>query len=365
MEPSVATLTPRRRRLREALARDGYAALLSAAPADIFYYTGCLDAGGYLVLTVAGEAWLLTSAHDEPQARGETVETVVVVWQPGEDPITRLSAELRRRGATPVAVPSLPAAAFAGLRDADLDLRPTPGLAANLRRVKDDEELAVIRQAARIVEAGMAAARAALRPGVREVEIAAEAERAMRLAGSDGRVFEAKIESGWRSAWPSTYASEKPIAAGELVLIDLGPAFRGYYGDLTRTFAIGEPSPDRRRLLELVLAAQAAALAAIRPGVTGHDVDEVARGVIRDGGHGGRFRHHTGHALGLAGDALALLAPGQRVPLLAGECVTVEPGVYVEGVGGVRIEDEVLITDDGIEIITAFDKGLDALILPS
>lgn len=361
----MAVPAARRERLGEALRREGRDAFVSDAPADVRYFAGVGDVGGFLLLDPAGDAWLLTSAHDGPQARAEAVATEVIAWPPGEDPIGRLDAELRRRDVRRVALGGLSAAAFVALRHdlPGVELQPLPTLTAELRRVKDAAEMATIRQAARVVEAGMAAARAALRPGVRESEVAAEAERAIRLAGGDGRVFEAKVESGPRSAWPSTYAGEQAIEAGDLVLIDLGPTFLGYYGDLSRTFVVGEPSPDRRRLLELVVAAQAAALAAIRPGESGHDVDAAARDVIAAAGHGERFLHHTGHTLGLAGDALPLLAPNQRAALLAGECLTVEPGVYVEGIGGVRIEDEVLVTAGGGELLTRFAKDLDALVI--
>lgn len=354
----------RRARIQAALVESGAEGFLSEAPVDIRYLTGCGDVGGYLLLPTAGDALLLTSAHDGPQARAEAVATEVAIWRPGEEPLELLVEAVSGRARRLVA-PGLDGCALDALRGAGIAVNLVPAFAAGRRRVKESGELELIRRAARIVEAGMAAARDALGVGVREIEVAAAAERAMRVLGADGRVFETKVESGPRSAWPSTYASERAIEAGDLVLIDMGPTYRGYYGDLTRTFVVGEPSAAQRALLELALAAQGAALATIRPGITGHTVDEAARRVLREAGRVEHFLHHTGHALGLAGDGLVLLAPNAAEPLLAGECVTVEPGLYVEGVGGVRIEDEVLITEDGIELLTDCPKSVEGLIVPA
>ena len=350
--------TDRRSTLQEAVASEGERAFLSNAAPDIRYYTGCMDAGGWLLIDERG-VWFLTNAHDAPQAQTEAFETEIAVWKPGEEPLDVLERWLK--GMSSIVAPELPASVAERLgRDA---IRMAPGLTSNLRRVKEPGELDLIRRVARIVEAGMATAKAALGPGVREIDVAAEAERAMRALGADGRVFETKVESGVRSAMPSTYASERRMESGDLVLIDIGPTYRGYFGDLTRTFAIGEPSHARRELLELTLSAQANAIATVKAGVAGGDVDEAARAMMRSAGHGDDFLHATGHTLGLAGDSLQLLSPGSDSPLRAGECVTIEPGVYLAGVGGVRIEDEILVTEAGCEVLTSFDKTIESLVI--
>ena len=363
---SIISIANRRLQLAAALEAAGADLLLTTDPADILYYTGCPDVSGFLLIARDESAWLLTSAHDGPQARAETGGTEIMVWPPGAQPLAQLANEILRRRASGLLTTSLPLAVAHELaaRGVTAAIAPRMGFTARLRRVKDPAEMATIRQAARIAGVGMAAARAALRPGVREIDVAAAAERAMRLLGSDGRVFETKVESGHRSARPSTYASDKPIAAGDLVLIDLGPTLHGYFGDLTRTFVIGPPAPRQLHLLEAVLAAQAAALARLQPGATGHAVDHAARDHLAATGDAAAFLHHTGHTLGLAGDALPILAPGEETRLLAGECVTVEPGLYVEGLGGVRIEDEVLLTPTGPELLTTFPKTFDTLIVP-
>jgi Xaa-Pro aminopeptidase len=348
----------RRSNLQDAVAKEGGRAFLSNAAPDIRYFTGCMDAGGWLLIDDRG-VWFLTNAHDAPQAKAEAFETEIAVWKPGEPPLDALA---RRLKGVPALIASELPASVAG-RFERAEIRFVAGLTSNLRRVKEPGELDFIRQAARIVEAGMAAAKAVLGPGVREIDVAAEAERAMRALGADGRVFETKVESGERSAMPSTYASERRMEAGDLVLIDIGPTYRGYFGDLTRTFAIGEPTRTRRNLLELTLAAQANAIASVKADATGENVDEAARATMRAAGHGEDFLHATGHTLGLAGDSLQLLTPGSGSPLRAGECVTVEPGVYVAGVGGVRIEDEILVTETGCEVLTAFAKSIESLIV--
>lgn len=359
---SPPVVAARRDALRASMQERGARLFLSEAMPDIRYYTGCMDAGGTLLIDAEGRATVLTNAHDAPQAIAEAIDTEVRVSFPNEDAGALLVEALREQSG-PVLTPGLSAARHLWLLAQGCDVRMEPGITSHLRRVKEPGELALIRQAARIVETGMAAARAALRPGVREIEVAAEAELAMRRAGMDGRIFETKVESGPRSAMPSTYAGQRMLEAGDLVLIDIGPTFQGYFGDLTRTFAVGEPAPAARDLLAVVLAAQAAGIAAVREGVTGHDVDEAARIPIRKAGLEAGFRHNTGHSLGLAGDSLPLIAPGSRSPLRAGECITVEPGAYVEGVGGVRIEDEILVTPDGCEVITSFPKTRSDLIV--
>ncbi|MGI8483234.1 MAG: M24 family metallopeptidase [Thermomicrobiales bacterium] len=340
----------------------GFDLLISDKAPDIRFFTGCQDAGGIMLLTVSGDAVLVTNAHDASQARGEAVDTTVLVWRPGEDPLALLRTAIPPTATTGISMTSSASLAEA-FRDAGIELEFAAGLTSDLRRVKEPPELEIIRRAARIVEAGMVAARTALKPGVREIEVAAAAEQAMRKLGMDGRVFETKVESGPRSAWPSTYAGERELETGDLVLIDIGPTFHGYFGDLTRTFSVGSPSPETRAILELVLALQTEALSVVRAGISGHDADEAARRVVRAAGLEDGFLHNTGHSLGLAGDALPLLRPGSEDVLRAGECVTVEPGVYREGIGGARIEDEVLVTASGHELLTSFPKTIESLIV--
>ncbi|MGB3328496.1 MAG: Xaa-Pro peptidase family protein [Thermomicrobiales bacterium] len=360
---SPPIIAARRDVLVAAMHERGATMFLSEAIPDIRYYTGCMDAGGVLLIDRDGQATFLTNAHDAPQAMAEAIATEIGVSFPNQDASALLADALAStRG--PILTPALAAGRQVWLIARGHDIRMEPGITSHLRRVKEPGELSLIRQAARIVETGMAAARDALRPGITEIEVAAQAELAMRRAGMDGRIFETKVESGPRSAMPSTYAGHRVLAAGDLVLIDIGPTLGGYFGDLTRTFAVGDPSPEGHDLLQLVLTAQAAGIDAVRAGTTGHDVDEAARVPVRSAGHEGGFRHNTGHSLGLAGDSLPLIAPGNRSPLRAGECITVEPGVYVDGVGGVRIEDEILVTADGCEVLTSFPKSLSDLIVP-
>lgn len=362
---SPPIVAARRAALAVAMRERGVALFLSEAMPDIRYYTGCMDAGGTLMIDVEGRATFLTNAHDAPQAVAEAIDTEIRVSFPQDD-ANALLADALAGSHEPILTPALSAGRHLWLIAQGLDVRIGPGITSDLRRVKEEGELALIRNAARVVETGMAAARDSLRPGVREIEVAAAAELAMRQMGMDGRIFETKVESGPRSAMPSTYAGQRVLEEGDLVLIDIGPTLNGYFGDLTRTFAVGEPSAAARDLLALVLAAQAAGIAAVRAGSTGHDVDEAARGPVRAAGLEASFRHNTGHSLGLAGDSLPLIAPGNRNPLRAGECITVEPGVYIDGVGGVRIEDEILVTADETpcEVITSFSKSLSDLIVP-
>ncbi len=363
MTDRIFPFAQRRSHLRRELTARDVDLLVSDRQPDIRFFSGCRDASGYLLIPVSGEAYLITNAHDAPQARAEASETTVLTWWPGEEAIALMRTVLPT-GKGRVLSMSDSSLLVNALRESGMDVETASGFTPDLRRVKEPQEMEVIRRAAAIVEAGMAAARSALRPAVREIDVAAEAERVMRAMGSDGRIFETKVESGPRSAWPSTYAGERRIEAGDLVLIDIGPAYGGYFGDLTRTFSIGEPSPRTRLILELELSSQAAALQSVRAGITGHEVDEAARRMVRDVGREDGFLHNTGHSLGLAGDSIPLLRPGSDSTLRAGECVTIEPGVYREGIGGARIEDEILVTDAGHDLLTTFPKTIDSLIVP-
>lgn len=358
----MITIETRRDRLRALLAERGAGMFVTSATPDLYYYGGCLDVGGYLLVGVHGQLIFITNAHDAPQAAAEMPGAEIRRFMPGESAgvlLIRALGELRG--------PVLSASDGIGeaCEAADRELVVFPGVTANLRRVKEPGELELIRQAARIVEAGMTVIRDGLRPGVREIDVAAEAERVMRKMGAVGWSFMPKIESGPKSLMPSTYAGERVIQAGDMVLVDIAPTYRGYFGDMSRSFVAGEPTPPQRQVLEVVLAAEQAGIDAVRSGVTGGAVDDAARGPMRDAGLDDRFLHHTGHTLGLVGDSVSLLLAGQTTELLAGECVTVEPGLYVEGAGGARIEDEVLVTAEGCEVLTSFPKGLDDLILNS
>lgn len=237
------------------------------------------------------------------------------------------------------------------------ELVPLDGL-DRLRWVKDAEELARIRQAAAIADAAFAHVRSLLRPGVRERDVALELEFFMRRHGADKEAFETIVASGVRSSLPHGRASDKVLGSGEFVTLDFGAVVGGYHSDCTRTVVLGEASSRQREIYELVLTAQQRALAGLRPGLNTRDADALARQVITDAGYGDQFGHGLGHGVGLAIHEGPALSPREDATLEAGMVVTVEPGVYLPGWGGVRIEDLAVITAGSCEILTTAPRHL-------
>ena len=241
-------------------------------------------------------------------------------------------------------------------------LRDVGGRVSRLRAVKDSAEIAVMRRAGALTDEALAAVVARGLVGRREADVAWDLVAEYHRLGADGEAFSAIVAAGAHGAQAHAIPGERVIAAGELVVIDTGARVDGYCSDITRTFAAGEPAADLRRVYEVVLAAQLAGLAAVRDGAHGRDdVDAAARAVIAAAGYGERFGHGTGHGVGLEVHEAPALGHTRGDVLAAGMVCTVEPGIYVEGLAGVRIEDTVLVTADGGERLTAFPKDLQVI----
>ncbi|MFZ5898578.1 MAG: M24 family metallopeptidase [Bacillota bacterium] len=236
------------------------------------------------------------------------------------------------------------------------ELRPTRGMVESLREIKDEEEIAAIRKAVSLVD-DVFQFLTALAPGRQEREVAVELECRMRLAGASAASFEIIVASGERSAMPHGVASEKVMREGELVVVDCGCIYQGYCSDFTRTVLLGrEPEPWQAEIYDIVLKAQLAAINAIRPGVACAEVDAAARDIISSYGYGEYFGHSTGHGLGLEIHENPRLSANEQRTLAVGNVVTVEPGIYLPGKGGVRIEDVVVVREDGAEVLTRTPK---------
>jgi Xaa-Pro aminopeptidase len=238
-------------------------------------------------------------------------------------------------------------------------LRDVGGRVSRLRVVKDAAEIDVMRRAGAMTDEALAAVVARGLVGRREADVAWDLLAEYHRLGAGGEAFPAIVAAGAHGAQAHAIPGERVIAAGELVVIDTGARLDGYCGDITRTFAAGEPGAELRRIYDVVLAAQLAGLAAVRDGAHGRDdVDAAARAVIAEAGYGERFGHGTGHGVGLEVHEAPSLGRTRGDRLEAGMVCTVEPGVYVEGLVGVRIEDTVLVTETGCERLTAFPKEL-------
>jgi Xaa-Pro dipeptidase len=235
---------------------------------------------------------------------------------------------------------------------------PADALIAQLRMIKDADEIAALRRAIHITEQALDDVIDAVRAGMTERQIANLLTQALLQRGAEGLAFEPLIQSGPNAALPHATVGERVIQSGEVLLLDFGITVDGYNSDITRTFVVGQAAEEIKKIYELVKQANAAGRAAAGPGVTGQDVDRAARRVIADAGYGQHFTHRTGHGLGLEGHEPPYIVEGNMVPLEVGNTFTVEPGIYVPGLGGVRIEDDLLIMASGAESLTTYDREL-------
>jgi len=225
-----------------------------------------------------------------------------------------------------------------------------------LRQVKDADEIALIRRACAIADAAFAHILTYIEPGMTELEVAAEMEHFMQREGSERPAFQTIVASGVRGSLPHGVASEKKIARGELVTMDFGAVCMGYHSDITRTVSVGHADPRQRTLYNAVMTAQQRALAAIRPGVTGIEVDRIARDSLAEEALDQYFGHGLGHSLGLEIHEEPRLSKSGNDILRPNMLITDEPGVYIPGWGGIRIEDTVLVTPGGAEALTRAPK---------
>jgi Xaa-Pro aminopeptidase len=233
-----------------------------------------------------------------------------------------------------------------------------PPLVEELREVKDERELAAMREAARLGGEALEGLLPALREGVTERQVAVDLELAMRRLGADGLAFETIVAFGEQAAEPHHHPGDRPLAAGDWIKLDLGARVDGYCADMTRTAVLGRASQRQRDLYELVRGAQAAGLACLEAGVPAGEVDRACRQPIAEAGLGDSFPHPTGHGIGLKIHEAPRLRSGSRDRVAAGTPVTIEPGVYLPGFGGVRIEDLVVARPGGHELLTTTPKEL-------
>lgn len=227
-----------------------------------------------------------------------------------------------------------------------------------LRIVKDSGELAAMQKAAEIAEAAMQALLPRLQIGLNEKKIAVMLVQELVEAGSEGAPFSPIVASGPNGGSPHANPGDRSIQEGDLLTIDWGAFYGGYPSDITRTFAVGEVEPELLRIYDAVKEANAAARRQARPGATGSEVDRAARGVIEESGYGPYFIHRTGHGLGLEIHEGPYIVAGNDEPLQVGSVFTIEPGIYIPGRGGVRIEDDMVITGEGSRSLTTFSRDL-------
>lgn len=235
---------------------------------------------------------------------------------------------------------------------------PASNIVKKLRAVKSRSEIEIIRRAVKIADEGVKRAIDFISPGIREYEVAAEAEYVMRKMGSNGTSFDTIIASGNRSAFPHASCSDRKLENGDLVIIDLGVRYKNYCSDISRTCTVGTPSSKQEELFQTVLNAQQKAIEIIRPGVKASEIDEAAREVIKVAGYGDFFVHSFGHGIGIEVHEYPSLSSSSKDTIESDMVFTAEPGVYIPNFGGCRIEDMVHVRDDGYEILSCSPRYL-------
>lgn len=357
----------RQLRLQNALSAHRLDALLVTHVPNVRYLCGFTGSAGVLLVTQAGSVFF-TDGRYTAQARAEVKAAKIVIaakaplataaeWLPTHQP------GRRRRHPVKVGIEGehMTVAArsrLAGILPTGFRLREAPPLVEQARMVKDEDELRRVRSAV-ILGAGLfVRALQVIRPGVREVEVAAEMEHAARKAGAEAMSFETIIASGKRSALPHGRASQAAIPAQGFVVFDFGVILSGYCSDMTRTVYVGRPSAEARGIYQAVKQAQQAAVDAVRPGISLSEIDGAARKSLQNSGLARYFTHSIGHGVGLEIHEAPRVAAGQTEILQPGMVITIEPGVYLPGKWGVRIEDMVVVTERGCEVLTPTSKEL-------
>jgi Xaa-Pro aminopeptidase len=354
----------RQRKLQASLAAHRLDALLIAHPPNVRYLCGFTGSAGVLIIS-EGKSVFFTDGRYKEQAGIEVQGSRVVVTR--KSALTAaaewLVGNAKNLGLKTLGIEAehLSVAERSRLAKAlppGMRLREAPPLVEQARMIKDEDEIKRLRAAVLLGSSLFNVLLKAIRPGVKETEVAAELEYAARRAGADGMSFDTIIASGARSALPHGRASEAVIPANGFVVCDFGVILAGYCSDMTRTVHVGKPSEEIRGPYEAVRAAQQAALETVRAGVSSGEVDRSARKVLQSKGLGRHFTHSTGHGVGLEIHEAPRLAAGQKDVLQPGMVITIEPGAYIPGVGGVRIEDMVVVTVDGCQILTPTAKEL-------
>lgn len=343
--------------LRRLIIGAGLDALYITNPENRFYLSGFSGTAGALLLC-RDQSYLLTDFRYIDQVSHESPGfTIIEVKGTYADALFEIVKEkgLLRLGCEG---DHLTYNQFVALADKlkGVELRPSSGQVEGLRLCKDDSEVRLIKEAVRIASQAFLQELPGIKPGVTEQQVALRLEYTMRQMGAGGAAFKIIVASGARSAMPHGVASTKVIREGDIVTLDFGAVFCGYHSDITRTVVVGWSRQKLEDIYQIVLEAQMKAIAVLKAGVRAADVDRAARGVIESRGYGPFFGHSTGHGLGLNVHENPSLSVKNDAILQAGMVVTVEPGIYLPGWGGVRIEDTVLVEERGCKVLSELPK---------
>jgi len=342
-------------KLRQKLAAHDIQGILITSAPNIYYLSGFTGTNAILFIT-QHDKYLFTDFRYVEQAKSEASDFELV--RADKDVLQEINK--LANGITTIGLEEK-AISLAQYRELEKSLnakifKDASFVLQEMRQVKDEQEIEILKQAIKITDQAFDLILPALKPGVTEEEISLKLEYSLRKLGASGKSFDYIVASGQRSALPHGVATAKKIETGDLVTLDFGAKYQWYCSDFTRTVFVGKPDAKHQEIYDIVLRAQLTALEAIRPGLTGREVDAVARDIIARAGYGEYFGHGLGHSLGLEIHEPPSLNTREEKVLQPGMVITVEPGIYLPGWGGVRIEDVVLVTNSGAEVLTQASK---------
>ena len=336
--------------------RENLDALIIMSDHNRSYLSRFTGSSGALVIT-SNQRYLLSDFRYNVQAQQEATEFEFVLQEKGL--LESIVDLLNETGAKRVG--------FEGehvnyntykLLNESFELIALTGEIEEIRMIKNPEELELIKEACRIADQTYEHILTFVKPGMTELEVKNELEAHMTKLGASGPSFDTIVASGYRGALPHGVASDKVIESGDMVTLDFGAYYKGYASDITRSFGVGSVSPEMENIYNIVLESQLKALAEIKAGMTGKEADSISRDVISANGYGKNFGHSLGHAFGLEVHEQPGLSQKSNTVLKPGMCITIEPGIYVDGLGGVRIEDDAIVTENGLEKLTHSSKEL-------
>jgi Xaa-Pro aminopeptidase len=345
-------------KLRQALKDQDVEAILLTSEKNRRYVTGFTGTAGVALVTAESALFITDFRYTEQAA--EQVKGFDIIEH--KVPITKeVAAQLAKLGVKKVAFEKdhvTYSTYEAYKKEANVEWVPVSGVIENLRLIKTEEELNIIKDACSIADQAFEHILGYIKPGVKEIDVSNELEFFMRKKGATSSSFDIIVASGYRSALPHGVASDKEIQSGELVTLDFGAYYKGYVSDITRTVAVGEISDELKTIYDTVLQAQLLGMEGIKAGITGKEADALTRDYITEKGYGEYFGHSTGHGIGLDVHEGPGLSFRSDLVLKPGMVVTVEPGIYVPNVGGCRIEDDTIVTETGNERLTHSPKEL-------
>lgn len=358
-------MNSRLQHITNAMTTHGWDLLLITDPKHVYYLTGFASDPHErflgLVLTHGEEPLLMVPALDGDAAAAASSISNIVTHQDTDNPYELLRTQIKGSiGTMALEKDQLTVSRYEQLQQF-LPARSYKDAGQVLREMrvrKSEDEIIKMKQAAVLVEEVLTQGLKQVKIGMREIELVAELEYLMKRLGADGPSFDTMVLTGTNTALPHGVPGSKQIEQGDLLMFDLGVYAGGYASDITRTFAVGQISSEQERIYNTVLAANEAAIQAVKPGVTYGSIDKTAREVIDAAGYGPAFLHRLGHGLGMDVHEYPSIHGLNEDLLQPGAVFTIEPGIYVPGVGGVRIEDDVHVTDSGVEVLTSFPKQL-------